>query len=205
MATGNNPSTQPALEAFVPGPQISISNGAPMFHLGECILVRIPVPIQVDGDLDVDTELSASALPLTSNANRPQHFAFIRSVQINASGWLPEVLPVVSFSRDGEAVEGSRQVNDRAKETLIPLPALSHQHPTPALLGDPLTIGSCSTPRLSFLHIVPHTFVIRDERPVSTISICLPQLFRLSTRLVQKDDPSSFVDRNTAQTYRGVS
>lgn len=101
-----------------------------------------------------------SQLPLTSNAHSPQRFAFIRSVQINASGWLLELVPVFSFSRDGGAVEEYRQVNDRAKETLIPL-----------LSVVALPLG------LSFLHIVPHTFVIREERPVRIISICLPPLF----------------------------
>jgi len=83
-------------------------------------ILRNPVPIQVDRHLDVDTELLASALPLTSSANCPQHFEFIRSVQINASGWLLQVFRVVSFSRHGGAVERYRQVNDHAKEISIP-------------------------------------------------------------------------------------
>jgi len=63
---------------------------------------------------------------------------------------------------------------DAMKETLIPLPAFSDQHLTPALFGDPLTIGDYSTPRPSFLHIVPRIFVLGENRPVSTI-------FNLST------------------------
>jgi hypothetical protein len=79
MATGN-PSTQPALKVFVPGPTLSI-NTAPPFRIGECILVRIPVPLQVDERLDVDPETPASGLPPTSNGRSPLHFAFICSIE----------------------------------------------------------------------------------------------------------------------------
>jgi hypothetical protein len=94
-------------------------------------------------------------------------------------------------------------MNDAAKEALIPLPDFSHQHLTPALCGDSLTIGGCSTPRPSFLHIIPHTFIISDDRPVSTIFYLSTTRFLI--RLVQKDNPSSFIERSTAQTYRRVS
>jgi hypothetical protein len=168
---------------------------APPFQVGECILVRIPLPRQAHECRDVDPETP------TSDGRSPQHFAFIRSIQCVSNGWLFEVSPIVSFSSSA----GDHQMNDAAKETLIPLPAFSHQHLTAALFGDPLTIGGCSTPRPPFLHIVPRTFVIGDDRPVRVqFSICRPQRFRSSMRLVQKDDPSSFIERSTVQTYRRV-
>jgi hypothetical protein len=72
MATGNNPSIQPALEASVPGPALSISTGAPPFQVGECILVRIPVPLQIDERLlDLDPETLTSGIPPTSMKKSP--------------------------------------------------------------------------------------------------------------------------------------
>ena len=57
---GNNPSTQPALLAFVPGPVLSISTGAPGFRVGECIFIRIPILLQIDGCLDADRDTDES-------------------------------------------------------------------------------------------------------------------------------------------------
>ncbi|KAF8224689.1 hypothetical protein L208DRAFT_1020358, partial [Tricholoma matsutake] len=133
-----------------------------LFRVGGCILIRIPVEIQIDGRLDADTATLASGFPPTTNAKSPQHFAFIHSTQYVPSGWRLEVFLIISFSRDRGALGGYRQVIHHAKETLIPL-ALSHQHPTPALFSDPLTIDGCSTPRLLFLHIVPLSFIIPDK------------------------------------------
>ena len=175
MATGNNPSTQPALQVFALGPALSIVDGAPHFQFGECILVRIPLPLQINEHLDVNPEILASGLPPTSNNTSPQHFAFIRSLQLVPSGWLLEVFPIVSFTNSGGALEGYRRLSDAAKETLIPLPAFSHQHLTPALFGDPLTIDGYSNPRPSFLHIVPRIFVFDEKRSVSTMFLSVYQ------------------------------
>ena len=171
MSSGNNPSIQPALQQFIPGPVLSIGTGAPELRVGECIYIRIPVPIQIDGSLVADTDTdAASNLPPTTKGRSPQHFAFIRSVSyVPTGGWHFKVFPIVSLSCHGGAVEGYRRATGAARETLLPLPALSQQHPTPGLFGDPLAIGGCSTPRLSFLHVVPLPFFIPDNRPVSTI------------------------------------
>jgi hypothetical protein len=136
---------------------------APPFQVGECILVRIPVPLQIDERLDLDPEILTWGLPPTSMGKSPQRFVFIFAAEIVTSGWLLTVFPIISLSR-----EGYHQLSDTAKETVIPLSAFTHQHLSPALFGDPLTMSDYSTPRPSFLHLVPHTFVINDDRQVRT-------------------------------------
>jgi hypothetical protein len=170
MATSNDP-TELALQPFVPGPALSIDTGAPPFQFGECLLARMPRKLDIEERIDDESVTPCSNLPPTSNGKSPQHFCFIRSIELAESGWILEVFPIVSFTNSGGALAGYNQMNDATKELLIPLPhsSTSLQYLTPALFGDPLTIGGCSTPRPSFLNIVPRKFVVNNTRKLSTI------------------------------------
>ena len=160
----NAQSTPPGHEL---GPPLSLDHGASNFILGEYVLVRIPQPIEIDGQLG-DEVTAATALPSTSNGSSPQHFAFIRQVNIQPNGSLVlEVYPVLSFTSSGGALAGYNQMDDSSQATLLPLPPLSNSYPTPEAFGAPLVFGNWSTYEESWLSVVPIRFVMPTSRPVS--------------------------------------
>jgi hypothetical protein len=75
-----------------------------------------------------------------------------------------EVYSLVSFTRSGGVYE---LIDDRSKANLIPLPPLSHYHPTPDLFGKRLTIGGWSASRPTWLTVVPFKFIMPASRVVS--------------------------------------
>jgi hypothetical protein len=153
------------------GPSLSLVDGASGFITGEWVLVRIPESIQVDGHIE-DEATAVSDLPPTSHGSSPQHSAFIRQVNVySGTSYLLEVYAVVSFTRSGGALAGYNQMNDATKATLLPLPPLSLHHPTPEAFGPPLDFGNWTTPRDSWLSIIPRRFVMPTSRPVSLLLI----------------------------------
>jgi len=149
------------------GPSLSIEAGAAEFLPGEYVLVRIPTAGRVDGHLNNEST-AASELPPTSHGSSPQHFAFISEVKaISATSYELVVYPVLSFSRNGRALQGYNSMTDTAKATLLPLPPLTLRHPTPALFGPPIALGGWTNSRESWLYTVPHRFVMPASRPVS--------------------------------------
>jgi hypothetical protein len=148
------------------GAPLSLLDEAPIFLLGEYILVRIPGGIQVGGQVEGDAT-AGTALPLTSNGSSSQHFAFISKIVWTDDSFVLEVYPVLSFTSSGGALAGYNEMDDTAKATLLPLPALSHRHPTPEAFGAPLKFGDWSTFRDSWLSIIPRRFVMPASRPAS--------------------------------------
>jgi len=160
----NAQSTQPQHEL---GPFLSLDDGVSDFAEGEYVLVRIPDPIVVDGHLG-DEATADTALPPTLNGSNTQNFAFIRQMNILPDGdWVLEVYPVVSFTNSGGALAGYDLMNDAAKATLLPLPPLSINQPTPEAFGTPLAFGGWETSKDSWLSVVPRRFVIKTSRLVS--------------------------------------
>jgi hypothetical protein len=149
------------------GPSLSIQDGSSVFNIGEWVLVRIPKAIQVGGYIE-DEATAVSDLPPTSHGLSPQHAAFVRQVNVHSdTSYTLEVYSVASFSRSGGALAGYNQMNNATKATLLPLPPLSLCHPTPEAFGPPLDFGNWSTPRDSWLNIIPRRFIIPTSRPVS--------------------------------------
>jgi hypothetical protein len=93
--------------AYHLGPLLSLDCGSSNFVFGECVLMRIPERIQVEGYVDDEVTVVGTDLPPTSNGSSPQHFAFIRQVDLlSASSYVLEVYPVLSFTNRGGAVLG---------------------------------------------------------------------------------------------------
>ena len=157
-------STQPAYHL---GPPLSLEDGASNFAFGEFVLIRIPESIEVEGYIDDEATAVGTDLPPTSNGSSPQHFAFIRHVDIlSATSYVLDVYPVLSFGSGG-ALPGYNGLTDVAKATLLPLPPLSLRHPMPDAFGAPLDLGNWSNSRDSFLHVIPKQFAMPMSRPVS--------------------------------------
>ncbi|KAF9507743.1 hypothetical protein BS47DRAFT_1265422, partial [Hydnum rufescens UP504] len=141
--------------------------GASHFGIGEYVLIRVPIPPQTDGSMDIDTMAGSGILP-TFNETSPQHFGCIPSVNEYPDGsYEPQVYPVVSFVRNGGALAGYNQLEGTAYASLIPLPPLSHGHPTPELFGDRLSLGGWSAPRDSWLSVVLRKCIMTISRPAS--------------------------------------
>ena len=135
-------STRPAYHL---GPLRSLENGAPIFMIGECVLVGIPEVIQVEGHVDNEATAVVTDLPPTSNGSSPQHFAFVRLVNaLPGNACMLEVYPVLSFPRTGGTVSTYSKLTDTTKAVLLPLPPLSFRHPTPDFFGAPLDLGNHS-------------------------------------------------------------
>jgi hypothetical protein len=155
--------------AYHLGPSVSLDRGAPIFAIGECVLIRIPEQIQVEGYVENEATAVGTGLPPLSTGSGPQHFAFIRrvSIQENMSLGL-EVYPIFSFTNTGGALPTYDRMSDTvAKAALLPLPPLSSRHPTPDAFGEPLDSGDWSTYKDSFLHIFPRRLTLPMKRSVS--------------------------------------
>ncbi|KAG6814247.1 hypothetical protein H0H92_015362 [Tricholoma furcatifolium] len=160
-----NPST---LQAFTLGPSRSVADGALPVTVTECVLLRIPMALQVQMQGSVEASANGTSLPPTSNSSSPQHFAFIRSVQVQPlpnSPFLLEVYPVVSFTRTEGAVATYNTLAPNIRALLLPLPPLSANLPTPVLFGQPLDLGGWSFSRPSFLLVNPQKFIMPSHRP----------------------------------------
>jgi hypothetical protein len=81
--------------------------------------------------------------------------------------WVLEVYPVLFFTASGGVLAGYDLMNDASKATLLPLPPLSVDQPTPEAFGTPLAFGNWETFRDSWLSVVPRVFTIKTSRPVS--------------------------------------
>ncbi|KAM6499330.1 hypothetical protein JOM56_004838 [Amanita muscaria] len=146
-------------------PALSLDGGA-NFALGECVLVRIPGRIQVEEHVDDEATAVGTGLPPTSNGTSPQHFAFIRQMEILSDGsYALEVYPVVSFTRSGGALATYNRLTDAAKASLLPLSPLSFCHPTPDAFGARLNFGTWRNSRDSFLLVNPRRFIMPTSRP----------------------------------------
>ncbi len=132
----------------------------------DLLFLRIPIAV---GEQLLQEDTDDGSSPLTSSARGPQHFAFVRSVNHHPEGFELEVYPVVSFSREGGAMDGYNATDDIIKQTLIPLPPLSRHFPTPQLFGPPLGIGGWEDSKETWLHVVPKTFIMPRSRSVSVI------------------------------------
>ncbi|KAF9506829.1 hypothetical protein BS47DRAFT_380192 [Hydnum rufescens UP504] len=147
------------------GPSQSLAEGAPIFAVGEYVLIRIPIEIKLGGNTATGSAAESELLP-TSKGSSPQHFAFIRSVYPLLDGsYQLEVYPQLPLSRSGGALIGYNQTDDTGRAALIPLPPLSHRYPTPERFGDPLVVGGWSNSRDAWLYTVPHRFVMPWTRP----------------------------------------
>jgi hypothetical protein len=154
---------------FVLSHAVSISNGALPLIVGECVLLRFPIAIEIGSSLDASTVAGSGVLPPTSNAQSPQHFAFIGSLSAHRDGYTVDAYPVVSFTSQGGAEAGYNNLDINIQRTLIPLPPLSQRVSTPQLFGNPLTLGGWQTSRDSWLSVIPRTFVMPRSRPVSVV------------------------------------
>ena len=125
-------------------PAASLADGAHLFHPGERVRLRIPIPISVAEIPNVDT-LAGSGVPPTSNANSPQHFAYIWTVLLKPDGSVDvKVYPELSFHQSGGALSSYSKLPEDARPVLILLPPLSSRHPTPDTFGAPLTLEGWS-------------------------------------------------------------
>jgi hypothetical protein len=142
-------------------------------------LIRIPGRIQVDGQVDGDAT-DGTALPLTSESNgsSTRHFAFIRQIVQTPNSCMLEVYPVLSFSSSGGALACYNEMDDAAKATLLPLPALSLlRHRTPEAFGAPLNFGNWSNLQrfMTYYHseAVHYTYVEAGEPFVLSLAVFL--------------------------------
>ncbi|KIL65219.1 hypothetical protein M378DRAFT_533771 [Amanita muscaria Koide BX008] len=136
------------------GPSLSLDHGAPLFAVGEFVL--IPKEIRVEGYVENEATAVGTDLPPVSTGSGPQHFSFIREVRLRSDrSFALEVYPVLSFTSTGGALPTYNRMSDAAKAALLPLPPLSSRHPTPDAFGEPLDFGNWSTDKDSFLHVFP--------------------------------------------------
>jgi hypothetical protein len=92
------------------GAPLSLLDEAPIFLLGEYILIRIPGGIQVGGQVEGDVTAPGTTLPLTSNGSSTQHFGFISKIVWTEDSYVLEVYPVLSFTSSGGALAGYNRV-----------------------------------------------------------------------------------------------
>jgi hypothetical protein len=147
-------------------PSSSFFGGADSFLHGECALLRIPMHV----NLSTDTE-AGSPLPLTSGGTSSQHFAFVRSFLLLESGSYELVVyPVISFSSRGGAVPGYTALPSASQACLIPLPPLLPLRCyTPQAFGNPIELEGFAFTRASWLLIIPHRFIMYEDRVVSSL------------------------------------
>lgn len=159
---------QSTQSAYRLGPSLSLECGAPLFTVGECILIRIPGEIRVEGYLENEATAVGTDLPLVSTGSGPQHFAFIRNVYLQQDTFVAlEVYPVLSFTSTGGALlTYNRMTDTAAKAALLPLAPLSFRYPTPDAFGEPLDFGNWLTYKDSFLHVFPRRLTIPMKRSV---------------------------------------
>jgi hypothetical protein len=146
-------------------PQSFLDDADP-FLQGECVLVRIATPLHLT---DANT-FEGTALGSTSTGSNPEHFAFIRSAVLrDDASYELNVYPVVSFSRQGGALEGHAALPAAAQPYFIPVPPLSSDHPNlnPEAFGTPIDCGGFSFSRDSWLLVVPYSFILPERRVVS--------------------------------------
>ena len=165
----SNAPGQSTQSAYSLGPRVSLDGGAPLFTVGECVLIRIPEEIQVEGYVEDEASANGTRLPPISRNNGPQHFAFItemRRLRGNRSVVL-EVCPILAFSNSGGALATYNNLSDAAKSTLLPLPPLSPRHPTPEVFGEPISLGNRTFWKDSFVHLVPRWITMPMNTTVS--------------------------------------
>ena len=165
-------SNAPGQSTYSLGPRVSLDGGAPIFAVGECILIRIPGQIQVEGYVEDEASAIGTNLPPVSEGAGPQHLAFIREVHRvrRQRSFILEVYPVLAFSNTGGAVATYNNMSNPAtKAALLPLPLLSSRHPTPDAFGEPLSFGNWTTIRDSFLHVFPRRLIMPMSRSVSLL------------------------------------
>ena len=75
-------------------------------------------------------------------------------------GLMLELYPVVSFSREGGAVNGYNAAHETIKRSLIPPPPLCSTFATPPLFGPQLDIGGWVNSKDAFLSVIPVKFVM---------------------------------------------
>jgi hypothetical protein len=170
MMVSNAPG-QSARSAYRLGPSLSLDRGAPLFGVGEFVLIRIPEEIRVEGYVENEATAVGTDLPPVSAGSGPQHFSFIREVRLQPDrSFALEVYPVLSFTSTGGALPTYNRMSDAAaRAALLPLPPLSSRHPTPDAFGEPLDLGSWSTYRDSFLHVFPRRLTMPTRRSVSLL------------------------------------
>lgn len=154
-------------------PNQSLEEGG-LITPSELILVRIPV---AEGDqlLEASTTV-ATGIPQPSQPQHrrpPQHHAFVRAVTPHPRGLTLEVYPIVSFSREGGAVNGYNASSESVKQGLIPLPPLSSTFPTPPLFGTQLLIGGWINSKDAFLSVYPVRFELPRSSKVSIMFLVL--------------------------------
>jgi hypothetical protein len=155
--------------AYHLGPAVSLDREAPVFAMGECVLIRFPEEIRVEGYVENEATAVGTDLSPVSTGSGPQHFAFIREVSLQLDGSLElEVYPILFFTNAGGALAAYNIMSDAAaKAALLPLPSLSSRHPTPDAFGEPIDFGNWSTYKDSFLHVFPRRLTIPSKRSVS--------------------------------------
>ena len=136
----------------------------------ELILVRIPVA-------EGDQLLQASTTALTGI------HVFVRTATLHPRGLTLEVYPIVSFSREGGAVDGYNAASESVKQGLVPLPPLSSTFPTPPLFGPQLFIGGWVNSKDAFLSVYPVEFELLRSAKVGIMFLVLCATIILSSRV----------------------
>jgi hypothetical protein len=134
------------------GPNQSLEDGG-LITASEFVFLKIPVAAGsqfLEASTTAETGLPQPSQPQGRRAT--QHHVFVRSTAPHPLGLVIEVYPVVSFSREGGAVDGYNAANETVKQSLIPLPLLFFHFPDPPF-GPQLFTGGWVNSRDAFLSV----------------------------------------------------
>ena len=164
------------------GPSDSLDRGAPLFAIGELVLIRIPEELEVERYVENEATAVGTDLPVSTGSG-PQHYSFIREVRLQSDrSFALEVYPVLCFTSTDGALPTYNRMSDAAKPALLPLPPLSSRDLMPDAFGEPLDFGNWATYKDSFLHVFPRRFIMPTRR-VASLSFDHWQFFFFSMLL----------------------